>query len=346
MQRLSVFLLLVFLAISVNAQKKGKPKKTKKIPENIEEIKCKFSLSPIYANEYSFFKIKSRQNKNADEMIYRPNILGSVGAKMTIKSFSFTYMRALPQPELLGNTKSTSYIFNLQKRTFGMKLYWMQYEGLYLDKLNRSHLYSELDNGIDSNIILRPDIKMDNIGFQNYFTFLKSFSVNAAFEQTERQKKTAGSFVLMYGANYLGVSNQQGNSLILPSQKDYYPRVYDLYKLNAISFKIDPGIGYSFIIKRYFSFTFLLLGGSNIQHKWYHLDGKTRTRWGPWISLNYEARAAVGYNGKHLLFNLVYSRSQDITGFKTTYDDKPYDCTTNFNFFREFIKFTAGFRIY
>ena len=347
--KISLSILFAFFFIfSVSAQEKSAPKKKKqkKIPENIEFINSKFSFSPIYLDEYSYFQIRSRKNDEAGEMNYKPNITGSIGAKIGFKKFSVSYLYALPQSEDFGKTQSTNLIFNYQKRVFGLQLYWIRYNGLYIDTLNRYKLYNDMyAHGVDSAFIIRDDIKLNNIGFKNYFIFRKKFSVNAAFEQNERQKKTAGSFVLMYGANYTNIENNKGKSLILPSQKDYYPRVYDIYKLNTLAFKIAPGIGYSFIIKRNFNFSFILLAGPDIQYRWYKLDNYNRTRFGPWISLYYEGKTAIGYNGKIFTFNLIYGINHDVIGFKKTYRDQN-DCTTGFYLFREYIKLTFGIRIY
>ena len=343
-KNLFVVLLILLTVLNVSAQRKQKKKKEKKIPKNIEVIESKFSLAPIYVNEYSYLLIKSRGSDDAGSMKYKPNIIGSVGGRLTIKNFTISYVHALSQPKEFGETKATNLVFNFQKRIFGMQFYWTHYDGLYLDTLDRYGIFDDMyKEGIDSAYIIRPDIKFNNIGFQTHFVFTKSYSINAAFAQTERQKKTAGSFMMLVGANYMGVKNEQGNSLILDSYQDYYPRTKDMYNLGTVSIKVAPGIGYSFIIKKYFSLSLMTLGGMNFQFKWYKLDGYSRARFGPWISLYYIGKIALGYNGKIFFANLVYSNSQDIIGFKSSYD--PYNCTTNFKFYREFFKVTAGFRI-
>ncbi len=335
-----ITLFLVFLiALKINAQKK-----TKKLPENIEAIESKFSFAPIYVNEYSYLLIKSRQNDQAGQMKYKPNIIGSIGGKISIKNFTISYVRSLPQPEEFGKTESRNLVFNFQKRLFGMQFYWTQYKGLYLDTLDRYGIFDDFHKqGVDDAYIIRPDVKFNNIGFETHFTMTKSFSINAAFEQTERQKKTAGSFLMLFGANYMGVKNDKGNSLILESEKEFFPRTKDMYNLSTLSVKFAPGIGYSLIFKRYFSLSFIAVGGLSAQFKWYDLEANTRTRFGPWLSVYYLAKLALGYNGKIFFANIIYSNSQDIIGFRSSYT--PYNCTTNYKFFREFFKVTAGFRI-
>lgn len=301
---------------------------------------------PIYVNEYSYLNIKSRKYDDAQEMKYKPNIVGSVGGKITIKNFTLAYVHALPQPEEFGTTKATNLIFNLQRRTFGLQFFWIRYKGLYLDTLDRYGIFDDMyKKGVDNAFVIRPDIKLNNIGFSTNFIVNQSFSLNAAFEQTERQKKSAGSFMFLMGANYNSIENNIGESLVLPSQQRYFPRTTDLYSLKSISFKVAPGIGYAFIIKKYFSLATTLQGGPNFQFKWFRIDTSNRTHFSPWLSLYYGGRIAFGYNGKSFMFNLVYSRSQDIIGFRKYFFNEIYDCKTNFKYYREFFKLSLGFRI-
>lgn len=344
--RYILIFLTLFLVLSASAQKK-KHKKKKRIPKNIELITSKFSLMPIYVNEYSYLHIKSREYDNAGNMKYKPNIIGSVGAKLTIKNFTLAYVHALPQPEEFGKTKATNLIFNLQRRTLGLQFFWIRYKGLYLDTLDRYGIFDDMKKqGIDSAFVIRPDMKLNNIGFQTNFIANKNFSLNAAFEQTERQKKRAGSFMFLLGANYNSVSNNFGESLIIPSQQDFYPRTSNLYSLKSFSFKVAPGVGYSFVIKKYFNISATLHAGPNFQFKWFKLTNYDRTKFSPWLSFYYGAKAAIGYNGENFMFNIVYSRSQDIIGFNKSFKDNDYDCKTNFNYYREFFKLSVGFRVH
>lgn len=346
MKNIFTIFIFVFFALNIKAQEKVNQKK-KKLPKNIEAIDSKFSFSPIFYSEYSFFQIKSRKNAAAGEMKYKPNIIESVGAKVGIKNISFSYLHAIKLSEQLGKTKSTNLVFNFQRRIFGMQLFWINYQGLYIDTLDRYRFYNDMYiNRIDSAIIIRPDIKFNNIGFKNYFVFRKSFSVNAAVEQTERQKKTAGSFMLTYGGNFINVENSKDQSLILLSQKDYFPKTYDIYKLNAIAFKIAPGIGYSFIMRKYFNLSFIFLAGPSLQFKWYSLENSNMPKFGRWVSVYYEGKAAFGYNGRVFMANIIYARSQDVLGFNKSYKNKEYNCKTNYDFFRESLKLSIGFRIY
>ncbi|NPA44772.1 MAG: DUF4421 domain-containing protein [Chlorobi bacterium] len=341
----SKFLLITLLSLlivsTVSAQKKKK-----KIPKNIELIDSKFTFTPIYVNEYSYLKIKSRAYDEAMEMKYKPNTAGYIGGKIQIKNFTAVYIHSLPQPEEFGNTKTINLVFNLQRRNFGLQFFWLRYSGLYIDTLDRYGVFDDLyQKEFDDAFIIRPDIKLNNIGFQTNFIANKNFSLNAAFNQTERQKQTAGSFMLLMGANYTSISNNEDESLILESQQQYFPRISDLYSLKSISFKVAPGIGYSFIIKKYFNLSATIQAGPNFQSKWYRINTSDRAHFSPWLSFYYEGKVAIGYNGKYFMTNLVYSISQDVIGFRKDISDSEYDCRTNFNFYREFLKLSVGFRI-
>jgi len=345
--RVTLVIFLIIIVTIASAQQSKKKKKAKKVPPNIELITSKFSFMPIYVNEYSYLQIKSRKYFNTVDMKYKPNIIGSVGGKLTIKNFTLVYVHALLQPKEFGKTKATNLIFNLQRRLLGLQFFWIQYNGLYLDTLDRYGIFDDMrKQGIDSAFVLRPDMKLNNIGFQTNLIANKDFSLNAAFEQTERQKKRAGSFMFLMGANYNSIGNNKGESLIIPSQELFFPRTYNLYSLKSISFKFAPGYGYSFVIKKYFNISATLHTGPNFQFKWFKLNNYDRTKFSPWLSFYYGAKAAIGYNGENFMFNIVYSRSQDIIGFNKSFKDNNYDCKTNFNYYREFLKLSVGFRIH
>ena len=343
--KIIIFVLLLLISFNSFAQKKKK--KTKKAPKNIELIETKFSFTPIYVKEYSYLHIKSREHDGASNLKYKPNIIGSVGGKITIKNFTLSYVHALPQPKEFGKTKASNFIFNLQKRTFGLQMFWIRYNGLYLDTLDRYGIFDDMKKqGIDNAFILRPDMKLNNIGFQTNFITNKQYSLNAAFEQTERQKKSMGAFMILTGLNFKSISTNKFNSLIIKSQQQFFPLTSNLSKLRTISFKPAPGMGYSFIIKKYFSISGMLHAGPNFQLKWFKLDNEIFTRFRPWLSFYYGAKMAIGYNGKHFMANIVYSRSEDIIGFRKYYKSPILDCKTNFKYYREFLKLSIGFRIY
>lgn len=322
-------IILLFVSFLGNAQSNSsakKDKKQKKIPENIEPINSKFSFAPFYVNEYSFLSVGS-QNHESEDIYYKPNIKGSLGAKVGIKNINISYAFKLPQTSTYGNTQLTNLVFNFQKRIFGFSLYYIRYKGLYLK--NPDDFGIEYD---DDNYPTRPDIKLTTLGFQTHFIFTKSFSINAAFQQNERQKKTAGSFMIMLGDRFTRL--EMDSSLIVESERNLYDETNNLNNLSLNTLKIAPGVGYSFIFKHNISFSTILLTGFGFQMKFYQISEKNK--FGLQLPFYVSSKSALGYNGKYVFCNLIYNIELN----KIKFSD------SKFTLFANFFKLSLGFRIY
>ena len=322
-------IILIFVCFSGIAQsdsstKKGK--KQKKIPKNIEPINSKLSFAPFYVNEYSFLSVGS-QNYESKDIYYKPNVRGSLGAKIGIKNINISYAFKLPQTSAYGRTQLTNLVFSFQKRIFGFSLYYIRYKGLYLK--NPDDFDIKYDEG---NYPIRPDLKLTTLGFQTHFIFTKSFSINAAFQQNERQKKTAGSFMIMLGDRFTKL--EMDSSLIVESERNFYDETNNLNQLSLNTLKIAPGAGYSFIFKHNISFSTILLTGFGLQMKFYEISGKNK--FGIRLPFYVSSKSALGYNGKHIFCNLIYNIELNNIKFS---DSK-------FTLFANFFKLSLGFRIY
>ena len=327
-------ILIVILSLSLvlqaqnNTQSKDKSsnKETKKLPDNIEAIHSKFSFAPFYVNEYSFISIDSRKY-DRPAIYYKPNVIGSLGATVGIKNFSFSYAFNLPRPSLYGKTNFTQFILNFQKRIIGLSLYFLKYKGLYLKNPEDFGIhYSNQDYPI------RPDIRLLSFGFKTHFVFTKSFSINAAFKQNERQKKTAGSFMIMFGDQFIKLTAD--SSLIVPSEQSYYEVADKVKDLNLNTFYVAPGAGYTFVFKHHISFTTILLTGVGFQMKFYKMG--TDNKFGLRLPLHLSSRSALGYNGEKWFANLIYRI--ELNNIKFT-DSK-------FTLFANAFRISLGYRIY
>jgi len=320
-------ILLIFFSFQLQAQNDTKNKKKEnKTPKNIEAIDSKFSIAPFYVNEYSFISIDSRLS-DREAIYYKPNVIGSIGAKIGIKKFSIAYAFKLPQPEKYGKTNLTNLVLNLQRRIFGISLYYIRYKGLFLKNPEDFDL-----KYTDETYPIRPDISLTTFGFQTHFVFTKSFSINAAFQQNERQKKTAGSFMIMFGDRFSKLLSD--SSLIVPSEQEYYDIANNITRLNLNTIFIAPGAGYSFIFKHNISFTTILLTGIGFQMKFYNSGNSNK--FGLRLPLHLSSKSALGYNGKTFFFNLIYQI--ELNNIKFT-DSK-------FTLFSNAFKVSVGFRIY
>ena len=319
MKKLLLYIFIISFSINLKAQKEDKY-------PNIEFINSKFSFSTYYVNNYSYLKLSSRLSDDSPPVYYMPNLRGGIGAKIKIKGFSFAYTFKLPQDNYYGNTDYFDLNFNFQKRVFGLSLYYTSYKGLYIKNPEEiNYIYPK------KNYPVRSDIKLTSFGFSTQFSFMKSFSINAAFEQTERQKKTAGSFIIMFSDRF---STLKSDSSIVPySVINDYDRLPNINKLNINTFKIAPGAGYTFVLSKYFSITTMLYTGWGFQMKFYKLSGKQK--FGVRLPFYVNSKNAIGYNGEDVFCRLVYNL--ELNDIKFT-DSK-------ITLFSTFLQFTLGFRL-
>ncbi len=317
------FILLIFSSLSAaEINKKKKKEKKKKLPHNIEAIESKFMFRPFYSTQFTKLSISPRAFENPNKIIYKPNILGSVGFETSIKKFKFAYAFKLnPLNNNLGNTDYKNINLGIQTRIVGLKFFYLRYKGFYLQNPE--------DFSITGNYV-RPDIKINTIGFSADFVMTKSFSINAAFTQNERQKKSAGSFMIMIGDRYTFFDSD--SSIILQQEVAFYDRTKYVQNAKSNTLLIAPGAGYSIIYKG-FNFTPILLAGIGNQIKFY--DYQNTKSYSFRFPLYFLYKNAIGYNGKKFFFNIIYSYDLNNLKFKDS----------NVNLKIIYWKFSLGFRI-
>jgi len=321
-------IILIFICLfssglyATDINKKKKKEKKKKLPHNIEAIESKFMFRPFYTTQFTKLSISPRAFENANNIIYKPNVFGSVGFETSIKKIKFAYAFKLnPLNKSFGKTDYKNINIGIQTRIVGLKFSFLKYKSFYLKNTD--------DFGITNNYI-RPDINIYSVGFSVDFVMTKSFSINAAFAQSERQKKSAGSFMIMLGDRYTFFDSD--SSIILPQEASKYDRIKDIRKAKSNTLLIAPGVGYSIIFKR-FNFTPILLAGTGPQIKMYDYTGSNAFSFR--LPIYFLYKNAFGYNGEKFFFNLIYSYDLNNLRFKDS----------NVNLSIIYWKISAGFRI-
>ena len=126
------------------------------------------------------------EDGNGNDYTYTPNNPISLGGgfmwKNTALSLSFGYGFGFLRDKEKGKTKAFDFQFHSYGRMFLYDIYIQKYRGFYND---------------DDGIVLYPDLKIEQYGLNWQYVFnKKKFSYMAAFDQNERQRKSAGSFLL------------------------------------------------------------------------------------------------------------------------------------------------------
>ena len=315
---LIAFLSIYFLAAPVLGQETQTRKERKTLKKqkkrdkltNIEFIESNFSFTPKYKAQTALWRIRDKIGQG-QTFNYIPNVLGVAGGQLTIKGISISYLHKLPvsksNQEKFGNTEFEGIEIDIQTRVVGLSFYYTRYRGFYLDKPDR---YDSIwVNG--DNYPRRSDLQAMSIGLKTHFTFNKKFSMKAAFEQTERQKKSAGSFMMMFGDHFMEIKSD--SSLIPISEQGEFGSFGKFSGGSFNTFFSAVGAGVS-LIKGNFNFTPVLLVGVGIQAQFYSYDQSDKVEIK--APLYFHFRNSVGINGDNLFIRLVYAIEYNSIPFK------------------------------
>lgn len=298
-----ILFVLIFISTLSNAQQKYwqfiEEDKKKDDTVYIEEFDTKFIIQPFIAGKNQRISIRDKNREN-DILNYKPNLNQSVGLVASYKGLRLTLSLKIPEDNeaKYGSTKFTLLQLNMKGRKFGLNLFFQDYRGFYLsnpDKFDTTYFAG-------GPFPERPDIKLTSLGFYTYYSFSKKFSVKAAFQQSERQVKSAGSFMIMLSDRLDRIYSEE--SVIPESHKSEYK---DLAKFRRGGFNtllFQPGYGYTFVHERFY-FTPVIFAGGGVQFQNYYTTQGGREfniRLIPKINF----QNAIGVTGDVIFARIVY----------------------------------------
>lgn len=282
--------------------KREKRKKENVVPENIETFPKKFLIRPRYVYPQVWIDVTSRLRGKGDRFTYKAAMPGLVGMSVKIKKVFVSAAIKIPTNTVFrdkyGDTKFRDIFMHIQGRIVGWNIYYRDYTGFYLDNYETFYPKRNLDSlGYPKS----PELRNVELGLTVGFTFNKNFSMNAAFAQGERQKKSAGSFLMSISERYQYLNPD--STFVPHTAKEQYPSVDHLMHGSFISTIVACGFGYQFVLKK-FHFTPVLLGGTGIQIQNYQQTNRHHLRLNIPTYSNF--RAQIGYNGDNFFTNLIY----------------------------------------
>jgi hypothetical protein len=304
--------LLLLVNISLFAQKQHpkdksdkketKKKKEKEIPENIEEFPKNYFIRPRFVYPEISVNISNRLFGKGEKFKYKPAVPGLIGLSVKIKKVYVTVAIQLPPSEALkkqyGVTKFRDININVQGRRALWGLYYRDYKGFYLKNYEPYYPNWNKDSlGYPQS----PDLRIVESGLNLSFVFNKNFSMNAAFVQGERQKKSAGSFLAGFSERYQRI--EADTSFVPPTQDLLYPNLDKFKYGDFISSIAYLGYGYQFVLKK-FHFTPVAMIGSGLQIQSYKQIDKSRFRVN--VTTHATFKAQLGYNGDCFFANVIY----------------------------------------
>ncbi len=281
-------------------------KKKKQLPENIETFSRDFMFRPRFVIPTVWFNVSSRLTGQGGSFTWKPAMPGVVGAAVKIKKVYVSAAVKLPSDDrfkkIYGNTKSRDIYVNIQGRVLLWTIFYRDYKGFYLADYQKNYPNWNRDSlGYPKS----PNLRVIEGGLNLGFNFNKAFSMNAAFAQTERQKKGAGSFLMAISERYQHIETD--SNIVPAKQAAYYPSLNKLVQGNFFSTIVSFGAGYQFVVG-HFHFTPVLLAGTGVQVQSYtqNIDHVNQSKLRFNIPTYANAKAQVGYNGAHFFTNVTY----------------------------------------
>ena len=225
------------------------------------------------------------------EIVYRPNVNVRIGIagfwKWLGVGLSIDNPFYKTNRDRYGKTTTLDLRVNVYGREFAGEMFLQNYKGFYISSPEKTD---------DVHYIL-PDMQTFSFGLAGYWIYNASrFSIRAAFIQNERQKKSAGSFMIRPAFLYYSISSDHG---IIPAEiidKYHIPSSNQIISGKFYSLGLSPGYVYTLVFLKNFYITaaaFPGLAGLYSVYKDEHTDYSH-------FEFNFQlsGRIVIGYNSK------------------------------------------------
>ncbi len=198
----------------------------------------------------------------------------------SVLSFSYGYGFDFLRDKSLGKTKSFDFQYHNYGRKFVFDIFIQKYEGFYVDEGNSMKEY-----------ILCPDLNIRQYGaFGQFVLNHKKFSYKAAFNQNEKQLKSAGSILLGIGCYNTDIKSD--SSFIFN----------DKNRLQNFQFGVSAGYAYTWVISKKWFLNGSVTTGINFGSETVNKFGKQRLEVYPTVF----PRMSAGYNHKSWALGFSY----------------------------------------
>lgn len=199
---------------------------------------------------------------------YSPNEAVDLSILLMIKNFGMQYCGRLnstaKDEDTYGRTDymdvhAFGYLYNV-----AIDIVFQKYKGFYMDDPG-SHLGSW--NSGDP-YPQRRDLQVTTMGLNYYYIFSPGdFSFRAAFNQTQRQRRSAGSFIFLISPFSYKVESD--SSLIPAGEDTLYGRDAGFFRGSYTTLSFAPGFFYTFIVHSDFFITVGAFAGAGVQQYMY-----------------------------------------------------------------------------
>jgi len=315
-----VFALLLFLLVTKATVGQQSADSTKNL--YIEQFSDKFFVWPLFKKRSLSFDVREGNN---EKIKYRPNNSFSLGLGVYLFEVSAEISFALPINErsqsTFGSTDAREFHANFLGNNWGVDVFRQKYNGFY---------FTDPAGSAPDVIIKRPDIELTNTGINGIYAFNKDkFSLKSAYNYSERQVKSGGSFLVSGNLNTFRLF---ADSVINTKQSGQQSSGSELLLMRYTTLSVAGGYTYTLVYKSFFLNGGLSMGPA---HNWilYSKPGGEEY-YDIAINTYIDSRVALGYNSNRFFGGMsLVAQSRNIR-----FDDIRFSNTNTF------VKIIVGYR--
>ena len=248
-----------------------------------------FLISPFFALRSFSIKLIPSTGRT---VTFIPNMSNAYGVNLAYSNFRIQLATKFPdtQRSIEDKVRSRYTDLNLQmfKRTFILELSYKSISG-FIDKDYQKATPTAPE------VFANRDLRTRYIKLNYYHLFSPDkFSLRAAYRLMERQKRSAGSWLL--GGNITFLSIGAPRPFIEPELRPTFEDYGDTRTMQVFGLGALGGYAHTFVYKDFF-FTGLLGGGLELKRGNYEINNETKTE--GFATFVFDARAVLGYNHKN-----------------------------------------------
>lgn len=264
-----------------------------------------FFLYPVLKQRSLNFELARADRSSI--LTYKPNNTYNLGMGVYLFELGLELSFAIPLREKsiarFGESKARDLHLNVLSKRWGVDAFYQRYSGFYI--VDKEH-----EPPATEPFPQRSDIGTKNFGITGHYVFNNQrFSFRSAYNFSERQLYSRGSFLLFSALNTFRVSAD--SSIVNENRQGDFGTHVDFTRLRYTTFSIAPGYTFNLIYNNFFLNTTLAVGPA---HHWINYDLEDSPGAHHDIAINsfVGGRVAIGYNG-YRIFGVISFISQGST---------------------------------
>jgi hypothetical protein len=252
----------------------------------IEQFSDKFFIWPVFKKRSLSFEISNR-DQGSEKVNYKPNSSFSAGLGIYLFEVGAEITFSIPvsdkNQDTYGSTETREFHANLIGKGWGMDVFRQKYNGFY---------FPDRSGSSSATIIKRPDIELTNTGINGIYVFdKKRFSLKSAYNYSERQIKSGGSFIITGNLNTFRLT---ADSVILTQQSNQPTSTSDFELMRYTTLSVAGGYTYTLVYRSFFLNGALSIGPA---HNWIlHTRPGEQEQYDIAVNTFSDIRVALGYN--------------------------------------------------